>query len=144
VSKRNARSPERFPPQGNRSVRAASDGNRHAIEVREGPLPDPEAFARYEAIVAGAADRILRMAEQQAQHRQHLESLAIPAGIAAERRGQRNGLIIAVTGLGATIALAAIGSDAVAGVVGGSTLLGMVTVFVAGRAAQSKERQRNR
>ena len=40
--------------------------SQHTIEhTFIGPLPPPEDFARYDAIVPGAADRILTMAEKQ-------------------------------------------------------------------------------
>lgn len=127
----------------NTSIRGASDGNRSVIEYREGPLPDPEALARYEAICPGAADRIISMAEHQSAHRQNLESLAIPAGIRAERFGQVNGLIVSLAGLGTTVALAAYGADAAASVVGGSTILGLASVFILGRFMQGRERGNN-
>ena len=38
-----------------------------------GPLPPPEMLAQYEEILPGAAERILSMAERQAEHRQKLE-----------------------------------------------------------------------
>lgn len=42
-----------------------------------GPLPPPEALANYEQASPGAADRILRMAEGQQQHRHGLERQAV-------------------------------------------------------------------
>ncbi len=33
-----------------------------------GPLPPPEVFAKYEQILSGSADRILKMAENQSTH----------------------------------------------------------------------------
>ena len=38
-----------------------------------GPIPSPDALAKYDAIVAGAADRILKMAENEAAARIHNE-----------------------------------------------------------------------
>ena len=38
-----------------------------------GPIPPPEIISGYEAIIPGAADRILAMAEKQSQHRQEME-----------------------------------------------------------------------
>ena len=38
-----------------------------------GPLPPPEMLAQYEEILPGAAERILSMAERQAEHRQKME-----------------------------------------------------------------------
>ncbi len=38
-----------------------------------GPIPPPSILADYDAIVSGAADRILAMAERQSAHRQSME-----------------------------------------------------------------------
>ena len=46
-------------------------------EMYSGPIPPPEALARYEEIQPGAADRILKMAEKQQEHRMALETKAI-------------------------------------------------------------------
>jgi uncharacterized membrane protein len=42
-----------------------------------GPLPSPEAFEKYNRVLPGAADRILKMAETQATHRQSLEHFVV-------------------------------------------------------------------
>jgi len=38
-----------------------------------GPLPHPDILGKYDSILPGAADRIIGMAEKQAQHRQAME-----------------------------------------------------------------------
>lgn len=43
-------------------------------ETYSGPLPPPEALARYDQIVPGAAERILCMAENEMKHRHENES----------------------------------------------------------------------
>ena len=45
-----------------------------SVQIRSGPLPDPEAIAAYERALPGAADRIFRMAEKEQEHR-HLSDL---------------------------------------------------------------------
>ena len=47
--------------------------HRMSLELRAGPLPDPEAFAAYEAAYPGAADRILSMAEAEFAHQHQME-----------------------------------------------------------------------
>ena len=39
-----------------------------------GPLPQPEALAQYDKIVPGAAERIIKMAEKEMEHRHGIES----------------------------------------------------------------------
>jgi uncharacterized membrane protein len=51
--------------------------HRREQALFQGPLPSPDAFAAYERVLPGAADRILKMAETQAGHRQKLESRAL-------------------------------------------------------------------
>jgi hypothetical protein len=52
-----------------------------------GPLPRPDDFAAYERVLPGAADRILKMAENQAGHRQALERKAITGDLAKSMLG---------------------------------------------------------
>lgn len=42
-----------------------------------GPLPDPETYAGYEHVLPGSAERILRMAEREQEHRHVSESRLI-------------------------------------------------------------------
>lgn len=49
---------------------------KSAVQVSEtysGPLPPPEALAKYDQVVPGAAERILQMAEKEMQHRHENE-----------------------------------------------------------------------
>ena len=48
-------------------------GFRGQISVRTGPLPPPDDFRQYEETLPGAADRILRMAENQNERRNNRE-----------------------------------------------------------------------
>jgi uncharacterized membrane protein len=53
----------------------------------QGPLPRPEDFAAYERVLRGAADRILKMAENQATHRQAMERRALSGDITKSMMG---------------------------------------------------------
>jgi uncharacterized membrane protein len=52
----------------------------------EGPIPPPNLLREYDAIVPGAAERILAMAENEGRHRHALESNAIQANINAQEK----------------------------------------------------------
>ena len=66
-----------------------------------GPIPPPEIISGYEAIIPGAADRILAMAEKQSQHRQEMEKIKIKS----ESRDGLLGILFAfVLGIGSIIA----------------------------------------
>ncbi len=101
-------------------------------------------MARYEAICPGAMDRILSMVEQQSAHRISLEAAAIPAAIDSEKAGQRYALIVSLASLTVSAILGIVGAHVAAGVVGGSTVVGLAAVFVVGRAAQARERSESR
>lgn len=63
-------------------------------EMFSGPIPPPESLARYEQIQPGSADRILKMAEKQQEHRMCLESKVIGSQVEQSKRGQLFGFII--------------------------------------------------
>ena len=66
-----------------------------------GPIPPPEIISGYEAIIPGAADRILAMAEKQSQHRQEMEKIKMKS----ESRDGLLGILFAfVLGIGSIIA----------------------------------------
>lgn len=44
------------------------------VTIHTGPLPSPETLREYDQALPGLADRIVSMAEGQANHRQHLET----------------------------------------------------------------------
>ena len=58
-----------------------------------GPIPPPSIIRGYEEILPGAADRIMRMAENQSAHRQNMESKMI----GTESRDSLLGIIFAFT-----------------------------------------------
>lgn len=62
-----------------------------------GPLPAPRILDEYDHIVPGAADRIITMAEKQAEHRQKLEAEVVSAEVRNSRLGLHYGLIIGLS-----------------------------------------------
>jgi uncharacterized membrane protein len=71
-------------PDGPRQIGHIIHEERHHYQ---GPLPRPEDFAAYERVLAGAGDRILKMAENQAAHRQGMERRALSGDIAKSMMG---------------------------------------------------------
>ncbi|MGD9670774.1 MAG: DUF2335 domain-containing protein [Hyphomicrobiaceae bacterium] len=63
-----------------------------------GPIPPATEFEKYEAVLPGAADRILKMAETQAQHRHSLESFVVRASAFSSLVGTISALIIVLAG----------------------------------------------
>lgn len=71
----------------------------HHIEFSTGPLPQPETLGGYEGIVPGAAERIIRMAENQLSHRHDQELARLHADIKLEGRGQWMAFVVALVAL---------------------------------------------
>lgn len=64
------------------------------LVVAAGELPAAETVSTYEEVLPGAADRILRMLEQQAEHRMSMERTLVEGAARTERLGQVMGLVI--------------------------------------------------
>jgi uncharacterized membrane protein len=94
---------------------------------------------QYNQILPGLAERIVNLTEKQSEHRQHLEKTVVENQVQESRRGQVYGLIIGLAGLAVCLMLGLQGHDNVAAVVGGGTLVSLVTVFVIGRRKRTEE-----
>jgi len=104
-----------------------------------GPLPPPEDYAAYESVHAGAAGRILTMAEREQAHGQEMDRQALAAIQQLGTRGQRYALT-------STLALGAMGfilgtlGHQAASVAFGVTALVPVTLAFLGRSNAEKPR----
>lgn len=107
--------------------------------VFSGPLPPPQILKGYNEIIPGAAERIMCMAERQAQHRQGIERDSLNAEIRDGRRGQLFGFILAMTAVLGAIYCFSMGYTTGGSVIGLSTVTGLVSVFVYGRHQKRKE-----
>ena len=103
-----------------------------------GPIPHPSILEKYDRVVPGSAERILAMAERQSAHRIELEGLVIRSDIRKSERGQSFGLVVAISGLAAAVALGLAGHGIAGGVVGSVDLVALVGVFVLGRQQKTK------
>ena len=107
----------------------------------QGPLPHPSILQEYDNIVPGAAERIICMAEEQAKHRQGLESSVIKSDIADSKRGLYLGFIIGIVAIIAGTVCILQGQTIAGGVMGGSAVPGLAAVFVYGSQQRRKERE---
>lgn len=109
-----------------------------------GPIPHPELFAKYEDVLPGSADRILKMAEIQSEHRQHLEKSVINSNIQDSKRGQYFAFILALVLIIGGFYLIANDKD----LSGFSLIIGstgtLVGIFIYGRKSERKEREEKR
>jgi uncharacterized membrane protein len=109
----------------------------------EGPLPPPATLAHYDNILPGLANRIVVMAEKEQQHAHVINAQALElekeirlAQNAYLRRGQYFAFTIAGACIAVTILLGCLGHDATAAVLGGTTIVGLATVFILGAYKQ--------
>ncbi|MCB1201327.1 MAG: DUF2335 domain-containing protein [Leptospiraceae bacterium] len=105
-----------------------------------GPLPPPAIIERYDAVLPGAAERILKMAENQSAHRHEIEKTVIKQNGLKSLLGQIFGLVIAMTVICGGFWMIYLGKS----ILGLSLVIGslaaLAAVFVVGRARQGSER----
>lgn len=122
-------------PSGNRQPTIV----QQQITAYSGPIPDPQAFARYEQILPGSADRILKMAEQQADHRHQLEKRVVIGNQRRDLAGLVLGFVIAFMGIGGSIYLLANDKNLQGFLLGGGVLGSLVGTFVYGKKTKEKD-----
>ncbi len=112
-----------------------------------GPLPPPELMRRYDELVPGAAERILRMAEQEAAHRQRASERQLDASIKLQEKqldlaelqankvfksdtlGQILGLMVSLACIAGAVYLAMNGQAWVAAAMVGLPLAAIIKAF---------------
>ena len=97
-----------------------------------GPIPPPSMMKQYEETLPGSADRILKMAENQSEHRQSLEKKKSSFSNREVHIGQVLGFFIGVIAIvtGGYVALS--GAQIPGGFIGTAGVVGLVAVFVIG------------
>jgi uncharacterized membrane protein len=87
-------------------------------------------FKGYEEVLPGSADRILKMAETEQQHRLEDERTALHAGIRDVWRAQLISLTTSLGFITGSVLVSVYGNPYVAGVLGGTGLLaGIATIL---------------
>jgi len=111
-----------------------------------GPIPPPDQLKSYDDINPGFANRIMVMAERQAEHRQGLERQAIEAQIkdaVAERsernRGQWMAFIVTFAFIGVGAFLIHSGHEWPGTILGASGLTGIVLAFLTSSRIKAAE-----
>lgn len=101
--------------------------------VFRGPLPAPEMFREYEKVLPGLSREIVDMAKDQQSHRMELEKKYVSSSILQSSRGQVMGFILGILCIIGAVVSAYIHESTLACILGGTTLLGVVVVFVLNR-----------
>jgi len=109
---------------------------RYEMQSHSGPLPRPEDIALYNKHIPNGADRIMAMAEEQAKHRQLMESKLVDGHINQSGTGQKFALVIGITGMVTGAAVALMGHDWVGAGIAGTTVISLVYAFITGQRTQ--------
>jgi uncharacterized membrane protein len=119
----------------------------HSQQI-SGPLPPPELLKQYDALSPGTAARIIKMAEDEAEHRRRMENevLAIQsrdqiAYRRSEMLGQAFGLGIGVAAIAGAVIAAVHGAQIAAAFIGTGGVTSLVTAFILGRSFLLKQKQ---
>ncbi len=142
----------KLPPQGvvSKNPPPISNPNQQIVrmivqqvraEMFAGPLPRPEDLQKYNDILPGSAERILRMAEEQGAHRRTLESTALRDDIAGARRGSIFAFVITLTMIVAGALLIFEGRQITGTIFGGVGIAGVAGVFIYGSRQRRRERE---
>ncbi|MCL1967585.1 MAG: DUF2335 domain-containing protein [Fibromonadales bacterium] len=108
-------------------------------ESFSGPIPPPKILKGYNEAIENGAERVVAMAEKQSSHRIQLEDYAVREELKQSRIGQIFGFVLGLVGLLLATTLALLGHEAIAGIFGTTTIIGLVTVFVLGRKSLQKD-----
>ncbi|PJK07994.1 hypothetical protein CO610_07465 [Lysobacteraceae bacterium NML95-0200] len=119
----------------------------HELRIAEyeekwsGPLPSPRVLAQFNDIVPGAAERILKMAEEEGRHARDMEAETLQKVWRGQLLGQVFALVVALAGMGASTVLALKGHDGVAAILAGTTVTVVVGAFLKRRQARKKKEE---
>ena len=108
-----------------------------------GPIPPPQILDKYNQILPGAADRILKMAEKEQSHRHEMQEKLVESQASdfrqdrnEKRLGQIFGFAIGVVSIISGSVTAIQGAPWAGGFIGSAGVVGLVSVFVVGRRDQ--------
>lgn len=112
------------------------------LSAFRGPIPPPEVLQGYENVQQGFADRILRMAEKQQDHRMNCEDKIVTESTSQSKRGQWFGFIIAILFFAGALTLGFTDHEVLGGIIGGGTLVSVVTVFLTNKPSKQHEEEK--
>ena len=106
--------------------------------TRSSPLPPPEEIEEYGRIIPNGAERLMVVFEKQSNHRMDLERSVVMSQQNQSSLGQIFAFILGMTGLVVACILGVTGHDWAAVGIGGTSLVALVTTFIAGKKQQTK------
>lgn len=137
----------------NRSKRFQNQVSQNSMQVVSrshfsGPLPSPQILAGYDKTCPGVAERIIKMAENQATHRIELEKIVLHSNDKRAQYGQLFAFIITIAAIIGGIVVVINGKDAKSyifgGILSGGTIVSVVSLFLYGKRENKRERAERR
>ncbi|PHS68398.1 MAG: hypothetical protein COB12_00650 [Flavobacterium sp.] len=122
------------PRKRNAILKAVTSVTLVQQKMHSGPIPDAESLAQYNEIIPDGANRIMSMAENQQAHRIELENKVTTEQLNQSGKGQWFGFTLGIAGLAGGVYLGVNGFEIVGSIIGGGTVVSLVSVFVAGKA----------
>lgn len=108
-------------------------------EMFVGSMPHPDILAGYNAVVPGAAERILKMAENQASHNLEISRIELEQRGDEERheynlssRGQHYALVFVLVALAGAFYCILKDHEVAGAMLGGATMISIVSAFIYG------------
>jgi uncharacterized membrane protein len=108
-------------------------------EHQSGPLPPARQLADYDSVLPGLADRIVRMAEREQQHRHLIEEAQVAQPYLLARRGQTFALLAMVIFVAFAGWLASQGEPVLATILGAIDLAAIIGLFIHGQRGDSEQ-----
>ena len=128
-------------PESNPPARPAAQITATSTSF-EGPIPPPQVLQQYNTIVPNAAERIIRMAEKQSDHRMDLEKRVVYSNVKKSYAGMGLATVIALYGLYIAKEIAINGNPATAGIIAALDIGGLISVAIYNVRTQKKEREK--
>ncbi|MDQ7785770.1 MAG: DUF2335 domain-containing protein [Desulfomonilaceae bacterium] len=107
-----------------------------------GPLPPPAVLEKYNQAVENGAERVFKQFEITSEHTRQMDWYLVRAGVRESVLGQIFGFAIGLAAMTASCYAISQGAETAASVIGGTTVIGLVTVFVLGRKSSRKDDER--
>ena len=111
---------------------------KQLVEIFKGPLPPPSILKQYNTIDPTFADRIVKMAESEQEHRKNMDIRSLEGQFRERRIGQVFGLIIGTIAIVGGVVASLSGAEISGGFIGFGGVIGLVAVFVIGRRTKKK------
>lgn len=109
------------------------------------PLPPPELLQKYEQLLPGTIERIIKLAETQSTHRQKQEDESLEANIkhlertdGEARRGQIFAFILVSMGIIGAVVCALLHAQVTGSIIGGASIVTVALAFINGRFSNPK------